>query len=321
MKEINDDMKKALLQQVNELKQGVKNYKQKKSMGLGKLGEPTINFVRKFRWTLKGKGLPEHFVTKVNFDFCARTIEMECMEMVHPEDDDVILHKWLDSELHNEELVFTTYDGCGTPLYEYKLSGLYVTEDTCSFDYASSDVSTRKLKLSFDKFTRTFLAKGDPRIPKKKFYSWTVNVGDPNDPLDYDVKVAMRPMLNVEETEISLLNAKAWIPGKSNWEPITLTADRRTMRALVSGLFSREEPQIELKMWLGNKVRLLETWTLNNVKFDKSKNLENGKFEIEVKYDNVKYRSEATNENTREGQDQSERKGEVQSAAQVTEAE
>ncbi len=37
------------------------------------------------------------------------------------------------------------------------------------------------------------------------------------------VKLASRPNLSIEETEINFLNAKTWIPGKAAWESITVT--------------------------------------------------------------------------------------------------
>ena len=37
------------------------------------------------------------------------------------------------------------------------------------------------------------------------------------------VKVASRPNLSVEETEVNFLNAKTWIPGKASWETMTVT--------------------------------------------------------------------------------------------------
>lgn len=37
------------------------------------------------------------------------------------------------------------------------------------------------------------------------------------------VKVASRPNLTIEDTEINFLNAKTWIPGKASWETITVT--------------------------------------------------------------------------------------------------
>lgn len=40
---------------------------------------------------------------------------------------------------------------------------------------------------------------------------------------EHFVTVASRPNLSVEETEINHLNAKTWIPGKAEWETISVT--------------------------------------------------------------------------------------------------
>lgn len=37
------------------------------------------------------------------------------------------------------------------------------------------------------------------------------------------VKVAARPNLNIEETEVNFLNAKRFLPGKGTWETVTVT--------------------------------------------------------------------------------------------------
>lgn len=37
------------------------------------------------------------------------------------------------------------------------------------------------------------------------------------------VKMAARPKLSIDSTEINFLNATTWIPGKAKWEPITVT--------------------------------------------------------------------------------------------------
>ena len=61
-------------------------------------------------------------------------------------------------------------------------------------------------------------------IFKRKF-RWTFKIEETcagNIPEHY-VKVAARPSLTVEETEINFLNAKGWIPGKASWETITVT--------------------------------------------------------------------------------------------------
>lgn len=40
---------------------------------------------------------------------------------------------------------------------------------------------------------------------------------------EHYVKMASRPSLAIEETEINFLNAKTWIPGKASWNTITVT--------------------------------------------------------------------------------------------------
>ena len=60
----------------------------------------------------------------------------------------------------------------------------------------------------------------------KRKFRWTFEVvelcGNQNIPAHY-VKVASRPNLTIDETEINYLNAKTWIPGKASWETITVT--------------------------------------------------------------------------------------------------
>jgi len=65
----------------------------------------------------------------------------------------------------------------------------------------------------------------DNLIFKRKF-RWTFELydicGGKKIPPHY-VKLAARPNLTIEETEINYLHAKTWIPGKASWETITVT--------------------------------------------------------------------------------------------------
>jgi len=66
---------------------------------------------------------------------------------------------------------------------------------------------------------------GFNNIVFKRKFRWTFeveNVCGGTVPKHY-VKLASRPNLTVEETEINHLNAKTWIPGKAAWETITVT--------------------------------------------------------------------------------------------------
>jgi len=66
---------------------------------------------------------------------------------------------------------------------------------------------------------------GNSNLIIKRKFRWTFQVfgvcgGDIPESF---VKVASRPNLTVEDTEINFLNAKTWIPGKASWETITVT--------------------------------------------------------------------------------------------------
>jgi hypothetical protein len=64
---------------------------------------------------------------------------------------------------------------------------------------------------------------GNNVIFKRKF-RWTFKVAGPSHFVDANwVKLASRPNLSVEETEINFLNGKMFIPGKGTWETITVT--------------------------------------------------------------------------------------------------
>jgi hypothetical protein len=69
---------------------------------------------------------------------------------------------------------------------------------------------------------------GDNAVIHKRKFRWTFEVVRSGDragqvvPASF-VKVAARPNLSVEETEINFLNAKRFIPGKGTFETMTIT--------------------------------------------------------------------------------------------------
>lgn len=70
---------------------------------------------------------------------------------------------------------------------------------------------------------------GDSIIFKRKF-RWTLKFedicrssGKSTTINENFVKLAARPSLTIEETEINFLHGKTWIPGKAAWETITVT--------------------------------------------------------------------------------------------------
>jgi hypothetical protein len=67
---------------------------------------------------------------------------------------------------------------------------------------------------------------GDPNIVFKRKFRWTFQVegvcGIGDIPSSF-VKVAARPNLEIEETQIDYLNGRTWIPGKGSWNEMTVT--------------------------------------------------------------------------------------------------
>lgn len=65
---------------------------------------------------------------------------------------------------------------------------------------------------------------GQNLIHKRKF-RWTFEVQKltNGDVPPHFVKLASRPNISIEETEINFLNGKTWIPGKGTWEQMTVT--------------------------------------------------------------------------------------------------
>lgn len=292
-----ETLKAELLKDIESFKGKTNMYKEKKgkSMGLGPLGAPDITFVRKFRWTLSGTNLKEHFVKKVDFDWVSHVITLEVMEAISKGDTDLNVHHWLElwhkNGWKNEELYFTTYDGCGNPLYEYRLTGLKLVGDLSGFDYSLSDVSSRYITVEFQKYERKYLVvpeiKACPK-PLKKAYQFCVSVEDKS--REYPVKTTVRPHINIEETEINFLNCKSWIPGKTDWQDIYLTIDKMHGKDFVSELMNSEFPTLHLSVCSQNCAEKLETWTLKGcelLKMDWSK----GHYVIAVRYQTATYKS------------------------------
>ena len=69
---------------------------------------------------------------------------------------------------------------------------------------------------------------GERSVIFKRKFRWTFEVYDicglGGDSVEASfVKLASRPNISFEETELNFLNGKTWIPGKGTWETITVT--------------------------------------------------------------------------------------------------
>lgn len=134
---------------------------------------------------------------------------------------------------------------------------------------------------------------------------------------EHFVKVASRPQLAIEETELNYLNAKTWIPGKAAWETITVsyidvaTDDMAPLYTWLASIYNFTDPvnlqmgsqrrdyagKGVLKLWDGCG-QLLEIWNMEdvwptNVNFGDLDyaNSEEATIELTLRYSNVKYES------------------------------
>lgn len=134
---------------------------------------------------------------------------------------------------------------------------------------------------------------------------------------EHFVKIASRPSLTVEESEINFLNAKTWIPGKASWETMSITYydvatnDNRSLWNWLASVYEFTDP-VNLKQasqrrdYAGRGVlqmydgcgNVLEVWTLNDMwptainfgELDYSNN-EESTIELTLRYSSVDYKS------------------------------
>lgn len=161
---------------------------------------------------------------------------------------------------------------------------------------------------------------GSTLVFKRKF-RWTFRVDDLCLGLgsvpEYFVKLAARPNLSIEETEINFLNAKTWIPGKASWETITVTyydvatSDNQELWNWLASVYDFTKP-VELPMGSSREEYAgrgtltlydgcgtpLEQWVLNDMwpqavnfgELDYSSS-EEVTIELTLRYSNVDYKS------------------------------
>lgn len=97
---------------------------------------------------------------------------------------------------------------------------------------------------------------GDRNIVFKRKFRWTFAIEEICQSTTLEasfVKLASRPNISFEETELNFLNGKTWIPGKGTWETITVTYidaavdDMRPLYLWLASVYEFNNPQT-LKM-------------------------------------------------------------------------
>ena len=120
---------------------------------------------------------------------------------------------------------------------------------------------------------------GDPSTIIKRKFRWLFQINEPFYTPPYFVKLAARPKLDVDETELHFLNAVSYIPGKAKWQPITITW-RDVPKGEMAGIWNwiatvynfqfNSLFQAEKKDWNGSATlklydgceNMLESWTM-----------------------------------------------------------
>ena len=112
---------------------------------------------------------------------------------------------------------------------------------------------------------------GQPDMVFKRKFRWTFEIrgfcdNEANAVPEHFVKMAARPNVAIEETELNHLNAKMWIPGKASWETITVTyidVAHEEMRSLYNWLASVYDYTDPINLRMGTKRDWRATGILN----------------------------------------------------------
>lgn len=122
-------------------------------MGSGKLGSPTVDFGRNFRWAFGSDTLPKYYCKSVQFDHTNKLILLEYQD-AHQDGKLPEGLAWVNKmtkDSTNEKLKFLTLDAGGQPLYGFVFSGIEIAGHKSSkFDYASSDVSLQIITIKYN---------------------------------------------------------------------------------------------------------------------------------------------------------------------------
>lgn len=131
-----------------------------KNMGIGELGNPETVFPRQFRFVLNSDTLNiEYFVKNAEVSYTDQTLHVDLMEFI-VKGMDCPVDAWIQDLLSGktkDNVTLTTLDGCGMPLYKIDFHEVKVAKHKLPFDYASSEIVTHHVQLTFKKSVRTFL--------------------------------------------------------------------------------------------------------------------------------------------------------------------
>lgn len=286
---------KKLLKNVKPLSEGTSKQSQQ-PMGIGELGKPDLVFSRKFRWTLRGTRLPEHFAKTVSFDFVKRQLSFTYYDICHVGKDGMHALVWVDlierHQVPHEFLVFTTFDGCGSPLYRLAFFDLKILEHSSDFDYASSEESCQHITVGYQHCSKELLCCPNPFQSVR----WEVRFEDEKGHVlcpNTHAHLEDRPQLDIEETEIDHLNARMHLPGKAKWQDLRIRTDG-TPKKHMGEYFTKPSNKryvVVVSQFVNDS--LVETWRLGDAWW-KSIAVGENECNILVSFSNAQYMNSAT---------------------------
>lgn len=248
------------------------------------LSSPDLIFARSFRWNFKAAHLPEYFVRKVRIDHINKIICLEIYQ-AYGNEKDTPFQEWIKN--WDDEATFTCYDGCGDELDETKFTGLKLIAHTGDYDYASSDVATDDVIVSYETESRacSYLRTKMPKIhvlPKgdEGKLIWKLLVDDE----EYVVEDQKRPNLVVEEIEIPYKNQTIWIPGRAKWESASFKIKTKDP---MDDLHKKDK--CTLRLYIGEK--LVEEWKVSDIMTNSIDRSEEGQVNWTIHFASVSYQA------------------------------
>jgi hypothetical protein len=121
-----------------------------KNMSLGKLGDPSIQFIRKYRFTLDSDILDGNFVINPSIDYVNKTIRFSVMKIVH--EGMVMANDFVQDMMVGSagaRLVLSCYSPDGKILCQIVFTDLILQKATEDYDYSKSDVATIDFIIGF----------------------------------------------------------------------------------------------------------------------------------------------------------------------------
>ena len=125
-------------------------------MGLSDRIKKQVVWPRSFRFKLysEKEELVGELVKDVAVDFHKKILTVNLY------DADKKIHNWAQDLVYGapdieDSLKLTTYDGCGSPLYDLEFEKVKGVGHKCKFDYSKSDVIYHTVYLSYETVNRT----------------------------------------------------------------------------------------------------------------------------------------------------------------------